>query len=117
MYKGYFFDLKKFWQWSSRCSLLAVGLTTLACGGGGKSISPASGFRSSGDALASLDCRQKGAKLTLEQGEFRHIPAEEVVGRLEESPLSLCGVMRANPDVKLALFQYQPRVLCLSKVD
>lgn len=94
-------------QWWRAWCLWLVGLSSLACGGGGgKSIAPVSGFRSNGDALASLDCRPKGAKLTMEQGEFRHIPAEEIMGRHDENPVSLCGVLRDNPDVKIALFQF-----------
>lgn len=66
--------------------------------------------RSSGDALAPLDCRNKPGQgnlaMNLQQGDFRHIPAEELVARHEDTPVSLCGMMRANPEIKLAVIQF-----------
>lgn len=77
----------------------------VGCGGGGGGGSGSSSGRASGDALASLDCRNKdGAKLELLDDGLRHIPAEDLVVRQDDAPLSLCGTMRANPNVKLTMF-------------
>lgn len=86
--------------------VLGMCLGFLGCGGSKSPIAPIKGGRTSGDALAPLDCREEGLNLTLEQGEIRHVPAEELAGRLEDGAVSFCGVMRSNPDAKLALFQF-----------
>ncbi len=80
-----------------------------ACGEDAK-VDSVANVRSGGDALAPLDCRTNPAKpklaLTQQPEDFRHVPAEELVARHEENPVSLCGLMRANPDVKLAIIQF-----------
>lgn len=80
-----------------------------ACGEDAK-VNSVANMRNGGDALAPLDCRNSPAKtklaLTQQPEDFRHIPAEELVARHEENPVSLCGLMRANPDVKLVIIQF-----------
>lgn len=95
---------------------LLVLLTAIGCGSGNKksgSTVPGGTGKSSGDVTRELNCggdkADDGEELTLidDDGSIadpRRVPAEDLIVQEGKASISLCNMMRANPDSQLAMF-------------
>ena len=89
---------------------LLAALVVVGCGSGGKK-SPITPSSSSGDVARELNCsgEQENEPEQLELAdtgdvELRRVPAEDLIVQQGQATISLCNMMRANPDSKLGLF-------------
>lgn len=107
---------KKQGQWKLSLWTLLVVLMAIGCGSGRKksgSTLPGDTARSSGDVTRELNCggekADEGEELALidddgSVAEPRRVPAEDLIVQEGKASISLCNMMRANPDSQLAMF-------------
>lgn len=97
-------------KWTVTLWGLLVALLAVGCGSQSKKSTPTPPA-SSGDVTRALNCggeqEVEGEELTLADtgdGSRRRVPAEDLVVQQGEATISLCNMMRANPDSELGLF-------------